>query len=185
MGEARRSRRAEIGAVRQAFELGYRLIDTAEMYGEGGAEEVVGQALREALRAGDLRREDAFIVSKVYPHNASRMGTPAACERSRRRLGVDSIDLYLLHWAGSHPLQETVDAFEALRDERRIGAWGVSNFDTQDMATLWRLRHGANCAANQRRSKPQQSRLARAATGRTDQPTCRSALVGSSGYLAT
>ena len=149
MGEARRSRRAEIGAVRKAFELGYRLIDTAEMYGEGGAEEIVGQALREALRTGDLRREDVFIVSKVYPHNASRMGTPAACERSRRRLGVDSIDLYLLHWAGSHPLQETVDAFEALRAERRIGAWGVSNFDTDDMASLWRLHQGASCAANQ------------------------------------
>jgi diketogulonate reductase-like aldo/keto reductase len=149
MGESRRSRRAEVAAVRRAFELGYRLIDTAEMYGEGGAEEIVGEALKEALRAGGLRREDVFIVSKVYPHNASRTGTPAACERSRRRLGVDSIDLYLLHWAGSHPLQETVDAFEALRAERRIGAWGVSNFDTGDMESLWRLDQGRSCAANQ------------------------------------
>jgi diketogulonate reductase-like aldo/keto reductase len=149
MGESRRSRRAEVAAVRRAFELGYRLIDTAEMYGEGGAEEIVGEALKEALRAGGLRREDVFIVSKVYPHNASRTGTPAACESSRRRLGVDCIDLYLLHWAGSHPLQETVDAFEALRAERRIGAWGVSNFDTGDMESLWRLDQGRSCAANQ------------------------------------
>jgi len=149
MGESRRSRRVEVAAVRQAFELGYRLIDTAEMYGEGGAEEVVGQALAEALRAGDLRREDVFIVTKVYPHHASRTGTPAACERSLRRLGVDTIDLYLLHWAGSHPLQETVDAFEALRDQRRIAAWGVSNFDTDDMESLWRLDQGPRCAANQ------------------------------------
>ena len=149
MGESRRSRRAEVAAVRRAFEHGYRLIDTGEMYGEGGAEEIVGEALKEALRAGGLRREDVFIVSKVYPHNASRTGTPAACERSRRRLGVDSIDLYLLHWAGSHPLQETVDAFEALRAERRIGAWGVSNFDTGDMEFLWRLDQGRSCAANQ------------------------------------
>ena len=149
MGESRRSRRVEVAAVRQAFELGYRLIDTAEMYGEGGAEEVVGQALAEALRAGDLRREDVFIVTKVYPHHASRTGTPAACERSLRRLGVDTINLYLLHWAGSHPLQETVDAFEALRDQRRIAAWGVSNFDTDDMESLWRLDQGPLCAANQ------------------------------------
>jgi diketogulonate reductase-like aldo/keto reductase len=149
MGESRRSRRVEVAAVRQAFELGYRLIDTAEMYGEGGAEEVVGQALAEALRAGDLRREDVFIVTKVYPHHASRTGTPAACERSLRRLGVDTIDLYLLHWAGSHPLQETVDAFEALRDQRRIAVWGVSNFDTDDMESLWRLDQGPRCAANQ------------------------------------
>ena len=149
MGESRRSRRVEVAAVRQAFELGYRLIDTAEMYGEGGAEEVVGQALAEALRAGDLRREDVFIVTKVYPHHASRTGTPAACERSLRRLGVDTIDLYLLHWAGSHPLQETVDAFEALRDQRRTAAWGVSNFDIDDMESLWRLDQGPRCAANQ------------------------------------
>jgi diketogulonate reductase-like aldo/keto reductase len=149
MGESRRSRRTEVAAVRQAFELGYRLIDTAEMYGEGGAEEVVGQALAEALRAGDLRREEVFIVTKVYPHHASRTGTPAACERSLRRLGIDSVDLYLLHWAGSHPLQETVDAFEALRDQRRIAAWGVSNFDTDDMESLWRLEQGRRCAANQ------------------------------------
>jgi len=100
LGESRASRAAEVAAVRTAIEIGYRLIDTAEMYGEGGAEEVVGQAVAEALRAGDVRRDELFIVSKVYPHNASRRGTLQACERSRRRLGLDQIDLYLLHWRG-------------------------------------------------------------------------------------
>jgi len=92
MGETRRSRAAEVAALRHAFELGYRLVDTAEMYGEGGAEEILGQALSEALSRGVMRREVVFIVSKVYPHNASQRGLPAACERSRRRLGLDSID---------------------------------------------------------------------------------------------
>ena len=149
MGEDRARRAEEVRALQLGLDLGVALVDTAEMYGEGGAEEVVGQALAEALRAGDLRREDVFIVTKVYPHHASRTGTPAACERSLRRLGVDTIDLYLLHWAGSHPLQETVDAFEALRDQRRIAVWGVSNFDTDDMESLWRLDQGPRCAANQ------------------------------------
>ena len=101
--------------MRRAFELGYRLVDTAEMYGEGGAEEVVGQALTEAIRAGDVKREDVFVVSKVYPHNASARAMARACDGSRARLGIDTIDLYLLHWRGSHPLAETVVAFEALR----------------------------------------------------------------------
>ena len=103
LGESRASRAADVAAVRTAIEIGYRLIDTAEMYGEGGAEEVVGQAVAEALRAGDVRRDELFIVSKVYPHNASRRGTLQACERSRRRLGLDQIDLYLLHWRGATP----------------------------------------------------------------------------------
>ncbi|HEY2926518.1 aldo/keto reductase [Piscinibacter sp.] len=139
MGESRERRGAEIAAVRTAIELGYRLIDTAEMYGEGGAEEVVGQAVAEALRAGDVRREELFIVSKVYPHNASRRGTAAACDRSRRRLGLEHIDLYLLHWRGEHPLVETVEAMHSLMMAGPIAHWGVSNFDTDDMEELARI----------------------------------------------
>jgi diketogulonate reductase-like aldo/keto reductase len=149
MGEAARSHAAEVAAVRLAIEIGYRLFDTAEMYGEGGAETVLGRALNDALRAGEVTREQLFIVSKVYPHNASRAGTVAACERSCRRLGLDHIDLYLLHWPGSHPLAHTVAAFEALRGQGRIRHWGVSNFDTDDMAELWAVTDGRNCAANQ------------------------------------
>ncbi|MFZ5539720.1 MAG: aldo/keto reductase [Pseudomonadota bacterium] len=149
MGESARTRRAEIAAVRRALEIGYRLIDTAEMYGEGGAEEVIGAALRDAIAAGDVRREDVFIVSKVYPHNASRTGVPAACERSLRRLGLDRIDLYLLHWRGSVPLAQTVAAFEALKERGLIRHWGVSNFDVGDLKALVRVTGGSHCAANQ------------------------------------
>jgi len=153
MGESSARRAAEVGALRQALELGYRLIDTAEMYGEGGAEEVVGQAVGEALRAGDLRREDLFVVSKVYPHNASRRGTPQACERSLRRLGLDRIDLYLLHWRGSQPLAETVEALRTLLAQGRIAHWGVSNFDVEDLQELAALapetEGPAACATNQ------------------------------------
>lgn len=150
MGEAASRRAAEVAAVRHAIAMGYRLIDTAEMYGEGGAETVLGQALAEALRAGDVRREELFIVSKVYPHNASRRGTPEACERSLKRLGLDTIDLYLLHWRGSHPLRETVDAMQALVAKGRIAHWGVSNFDTDDMEELAQaVGSGPGCAANQ------------------------------------
>jgi diketogulonate reductase-like aldo/keto reductase len=149
MGENARSKRAELAALRAALEMGYRLIDSAEMYGDGGAEEVVGAALAEALRAGDCRREEITIVSKVLPSNASRRGTLAACERSRRRLGVERIDLYLLHWAGPHPLSETIDAFEALRSQGAIGEWGVSNFDLAAMRRLVALPGGERCAANQ------------------------------------
>jgi diketogulonate reductase-like aldo/keto reductase len=149
MGESSRTRRAEVHAVRRALELGYRVIDTAEMYGEGGAEEVVGEALAEASRAGTVTRDEVCVVSKVYPHNASRTGTPAACDRSRRRLGLDVIDVYLLHWRGSHPLQETVAAMEQLRDRGWIRRWGVSNFDTDDMEELWGVEGGAGCATNQ------------------------------------
>jgi diketogulonate reductase-like aldo/keto reductase len=149
MGESADRRVEEIAAVRLALELGYRVVDTAEMYGEGGAEEVIGQALSEALRAGTVTREQVFIVSKVYPHNASRSGVAAACERSLKRLGLDRIDLYLLHWPGSHPLRETVAGFEALQSQGRITHWGVSNFDTEDMAQLSAVPGGARCAANQ------------------------------------
>ncbi|HET7795266.1 MAG TPA: aldo/keto reductase, partial [Rhizobacter sp.] len=125
MGESGATRAAEVAAVRSALELGYRLIDTAEMYGEGGAETVVGLALAEALRADTLRRDEIVVVSKVYPHNASRRGVPAACERSLKRLGLDRIDLYLLHWRGAHPLAETVEAFDTLVQAGKIGRWGV------------------------------------------------------------
>jgi len=149
LGESRSAHASDVAAVRQALELGYRLIDTAEMYGDGGAERVVGEALRGALRSGIVRRDDLFLVTKVLPGNASRKATLAACERSLERLGVDHVDLYLLHWRGSHPLQETVAAFEALRERGRIRAWGVSNFDVDDMDELWSVADGSHCAANQ------------------------------------
>jgi diketogulonate reductase-like aldo/keto reductase len=150
MGEVTGRRAAEVAAIRAAIEMGYRLIDTAEMYGEGGAEEVLGQAIAEALRAGDVRREELFIVSKVYPHNASRKGTPAACARTLARLGLDHVDLYLLHWRGEHPLAETCDALRQLVGEGRIRHWGVSNFDTDDMEELdAACGETLDCAANQ------------------------------------
>ena len=149
MGESAGSRGQEVAAVRRALELGYRVIDTAEMYGEGGAEEVVGQALAEAFRVGIVTRADVLIVSKVYPHHASRKGAQRACDASRRRLGLDTIDLYLLHWRGSHPLGETVSAFEDLLSRGRIDVWGVSNFDVADLDELARVPHGERCAANQ------------------------------------
>lgn len=142
MGERSQAAKDEAAAIRLGIELGMTLIDTAEMYGNGGAEEVIAEST-----AG--QRDKLFIVSKVYPHNASRDGVPAACERSLRRLRTDRIDLYLLHWRGSHPLPETVAAFEKLRAEGKIRYWGVSNFDTRDMQGLARLQDGANCAANQ------------------------------------
>jgi diketogulonate reductase-like aldo/keto reductase len=151
MGEASERRGAEVAAVRTAIAMGYRLIDTAEMYGDGGAEEVVGQAIADALRAGDVRRNELFVVSKVLPHNASRRGTQAACERSLARLGLERIDLYLLHWRGPHWLADTREAMQALIQQGRIGAWGVSNFDTDDMEELAALgaAGGAQCAVNQ------------------------------------
>jgi diketogulonate reductase-like aldo/keto reductase len=149
MGEATRARAAEVGAVCSAIEMGYRVIDTAEMYGEGGAELIVGEAVAAALRAGTVTRDELFIVSKVYPHNASRSGTIAACDRSRQRLGLDTIDLYLLHWRGQHTLVDTVAGFEALRSQGRIRHWGVSNFDRDDMTELFGSADGPRCAANQ------------------------------------
>lgn len=139
MGEQPQKRKEESAAVRSAIELGYRLFDTAEMYGEGGAEAVSGGALHGALRSGDLRREEAFVVSKVYPHNASRRGVVTACERRLRRLRLESIDLYQLHWPDPNPLDDTVAGFEALQQRGLIGGWGVSNFDTNDMKRLWRV----------------------------------------------
>ena len=149
IGEVADRRRAEIAAVRSALEMGYRVIDTAEMYGEGGAEQIVGEALDDALRGGVLKREEVFVVTKVYPHNASRDGVRAALDRSRQRLRLDTVDLYLLHWRGAHPLAETVAGFETLRDAGRLRHWGVSNFDRDDLTELAALPDGGRCAANQ------------------------------------
>lgn len=129
MGEKAGARSAEADALRLGLDLGMTLIDTAEMYAEGGAEEVVGDAI-----AG--RRDEVFLVSKVYPHNASLRGAVAACERSLKRMKVETIDLYLLHWRGSVPLAETVEAFEALRAAGKIRHWGVSNCDVDDLEEL-------------------------------------------------
>jgi diketogulonate reductase-like aldo/keto reductase len=142
MAEDRRRRADEIAALRTGLDLGMTLIDTAEMYADGAAESLVGEAI-----AG--RRDEVFLVSKVLPQNASRRGTVAACERSLKRLATDRIDLYLLHWRGSHPLAETVAAFETLQRDGRIGAWGVSNLDMADMSELAGVPGGNACAVNQ------------------------------------
>jgi diketogulonate reductase-like aldo/keto reductase len=142
MGEHRRDRDTEIAALRLGLELGMTLIDTAEMYGDGGAEEVIGAAI-----AG--QRSHVFVVSKVYPHNAGTKSALAACERSLKRLATDHLDLYLLHWRGRIPLAETVGAFERLRRDGKIVRWGVSNFDIGDMEELLKLPEGKHCSANQ------------------------------------
>lgn len=142
MGESASARAEEIAALRLGLDLGLTLIDTAEMYGEGRAEELVGEAI-----AG--RREEVFLVSKVYPHNASRKATVAACERSLARLRTDRIDMYLLHWRGQVPLAETVQAFEGLQRAGKIRHWGVSNLDLADMEELWAVPGGKSVAANQ------------------------------------
>lgn len=142
MGEVKARANDEIDSLRLGLDLGMTLIDTAEMYGEGGAERIVGKALED-------RRDEVFLVSKVYPWNASRTGTIAACEASLQRLGTDRLDLYLLHWRGEHPLADTVAAFEQLKAAGKIGAWGVSNFDTADMEELLTVPQGENCAVNQ------------------------------------
>ncbi len=141
MGEDPAEAATEMEAVLAGLDAGMRLIDTAEMYGEGATETFLGTAL-----AG--RRDDLFLVSKVYPQNASRAGLPAACERSLKRLRTDHLDLYLLHWPGSVPLAETVEAMERLCDAGKIAAWGVSNFDTDAMMALFEA-GGTGCVANQ------------------------------------
>jgi len=142
MGENRRRADEEAAAVRLGIELGMTLIDTAEMYANGGAEEMVA-------RAAEGVRDDLFIVSKVYPHNASRAGVIASCERSLERLRTDRIDLYLLHWRGSIPLTETIAGFERLLREGKIRHYGVSNFDRADMAEWVALKGGETVAADQ------------------------------------
>jgi diketogulonate reductase-like aldo/keto reductase len=143
MGESKSLRAREVAALRLGIELGMSLIDTAEMYGDGGSEEIVAEAIHG-------QRQGVFVVTKVYPHNASSAELPKACERSLKRLRIDAIDLYLLHWRErTPPLQETVDAFEKLRAAGKIKRWGVSNFDVDDMEELLSLEHGRKCAANQ------------------------------------
>ncbi|MGH6610989.1 MAG: aldo/keto reductase [Burkholderiaceae bacterium] len=149
LGESARTRNAEIAAVQTAIEIGYRLFDTAEMYGDGGSEQVLGAAVRAMIDAGHVRREELTVVSKVLPSNANRPGVLRACERSLQRLGLDYLDIYLLHWRGSTPLAQTVAAFEELRRDGRVRHWGVSNFDTDDMQELWTLAAGPACAMNQ------------------------------------
>lgn len=142
MAEKPSLRQAEIAALRLGLDLGMTLIDTAEMYADGRSEELVAEAM-----AG--RRDEVFLVSKVLPSNSSRKGTVTACERSLKRLQTDRIDLYLLHWRGSPPLAETLDAFEALQKAGKIRHWGVSNFDINDMTELSRDPRGKACATNQ------------------------------------
>lgn len=129
-------------AIRTGLDLGMTHVDTAELYGNGAVETLVGRAIQG-------RRDEVFLVSKVLPSNASRRGTIEACERSLRRLNTDRLDCYLLHWAGSHPISETVAAFETLKRDGKILSWGVSNFDEEELAELWATPDGRNVACNQ------------------------------------
>ena len=142
MGESAAQATAEVKALQAGMELGMTLIDTAEMYADGGAERIVGRAI-----AG--RRDEVYVVSKVLPHNASRRGTITACEASLKRLGTDRLDLYLLHWRGSHPLSATVEAMQALVAQGKIRGWGVSNLDTDDIDELLEEDNGGQCLTNQ------------------------------------
>ena len=142
MGDKRETRAEEISTLQLGLDLGLKLIDTAEMYGEGKAEELIGEAI-----AG--RRDQAFLVSKVYPHNATRKGTIAACERSLKRMRSDRIDLYLLHWRGNIPFSETIEGFMALQKAGKIRHYGVSNMDLDDMRELFSLPGGEAVATNQ------------------------------------
>ncbi|YCI21100.1 aldo/keto reductase [Paenibacillus sp. Z3-2] len=142
MGEKQSSQEEEARALRSGIELGMTVIDTAEMYAEGGAEVVTGKAISGC-------RDEVFLVSKVYPHHADRKQMITACERSLTRLGTDRLDLYLLHWRGGIPLEETVQALEQLKQAGKILRWGVSNLDTRDMQELWRLPEGSHCMVNQ------------------------------------
>lgn len=144
MGEAQQQRADEIAALQMAVDLGMTVVDTAEMYSDGAAEELVGEALAD-------RRDEIFLVSKVLPQHATIRSTIAACEASLRRLKTDRLDLYLLHWRGSVPLGETLEAFDTLARKGKIRHWGVSNFDADDMEELVALENvgGARVATNQ------------------------------------
>lgn len=142
IGESNRTKAEEVRALRLGIELGMTLIDTAEMYGSGGAERVVGEAI-----AG--KRDQVFLVSKVYPHNSGRNKIKTACEQSLKRLQTDYLDLYLLHWRGFVPLEEVVEGMEHLKKEGKILRWGVSNLDRDDMEELYRIQNGENCTTNQ------------------------------------
>lgn len=142
MGEDPKMREKEIKALQFGMDLGMKVIDTAEMYGDGGSERIVGEAIKG-------RREEVFLVSKVYPHNSGLDRIEKACENSLKRLGTDHLDLYLLHWRGRVPLEETIEGMEKLRKDGKIKRWGVSNFDTEDMNELWNAKNGENCTINQ------------------------------------
>ncbi len=142
MGESKSAHADEVAALRLGIDLGMTLVDTAEIYGDGGSEKVVTDAI-------EGQRDRVFVVTKVSPGNASRTGLPKACERSLKRLRIDTIDLYLLHWPSKTPLAETVKAFEQLRSAGKIRRWGVSNFDVEDMKELLAIENGSACAANQ------------------------------------
>jgi diketogulonate reductase-like aldo/keto reductase len=142
MGESRGERSREVAALRLGLDLGITLIDTAEMYGAGGAEEVVGEAIRG-------RRDGVYVVTKFYPHHAGERQLRTACEGSLKRLGIDRIDCYLYHWRGSVPLAETVEGLEHLVSAGKIARWGVSNFDVADLEELFAVRDGDNVAADQ------------------------------------
>lgn len=142
MGENSAEKDKEIKALRLGIELGMTLIDTAEMYGDGGSERLVGEAIKGL-------RDKVFLISKVYPHNAGLNNISKACEESLRRLGTDHLDLYLLHWRGSVPLEETIEGMERLQKEGKILRWGVSNFDIKDMKELWNCKNGTNCMTDQ------------------------------------
>lgn len=143
IGERPVSRKQEIEALQRGIDLGMTLLDTAEMYGSGRSETLIGEAI------SDFDRENLFIVSKVYPHNASRKNMQKSCEASLKRLGTDYLDLYLLHWRGGVPLSETVECMEKLVSDGMIRRWGVSNFDTSDMKELWNIPNGNKCQVNQ------------------------------------
>jgi diketogulonate reductase-like aldo/keto reductase len=142
MGESKSAHAEEVAALRLGIDFGMTLIDTAEIYGDGGSEKVVADAI-------EGQRDRVFVVTKVSPRNASRTGLPKACGRSLKRLRIDTIDLYLLHWPGNTPLAETVEAFEQLRSSAKIRRWGVSNFDVDDMKELLAIGNSSACAANQ------------------------------------
>lgn len=142
IGDNGATRDEEIATLRLGLDLGATLIDSAEMYGDGRSEQLIGEAL-------DGRRDEAFIVSKIYPHKASKKGVTAACERSLKRLATDRIDLYLLHWRGDVPLAETMAAFQALQEAGKIRHYGVSNLDLADLRELWAAPGGQAIATNQ------------------------------------
>ena len=143
IGEQRAKRKEETETLQAGIEAGMTLIDTAEMYGNGRSEELIGEAVR------DCDRSRLFLVSKVYPYNAGRKNIFKSCGETLKRLNTDYLDLYLLHWRGAVPLEETVDCMEQLKKEGKIRHWGVSNFDTDDMEELWSVPKGKNCAVNQ------------------------------------
>ena len=143
IGDNPENAQTEMAALRLGLDLGLRLIDTAEMYGDGRSEQLIGNALR------GIKREKYLLVSKVYPHNADRRNIFASCDASLKRLKTDYLDLYLLHWRGSVSLEETAECMEMLVKAGKIRRWGVSNFDTSDMEELWSIPNGKNCAVDQ------------------------------------